>query len=1123
METRGKKKGLISSSLALVLLCSLILIINSKLVTAGAQDPDFYYYYGARKMELTLSTEKLAVRFNQGLTIEEQKAVVESEPGLGLFSQREECPYFREVILPLRKGLTEKNTIEMLKTLNARPEIEGAFPIFVFARSEIISTDEFIVKFGPNVSKAEIDAFNVLNGVEIEDKIEGIELYILRVKDPKNMNTLKMANLYDENPITIFSVFNYIVRTKDMPSSVTPDDKYFEEDEQWPLHNTGQDPPAGSYDADIDAPEGWSISTGSSDIIIAVLDTGVDLAHEDLVNKLVQGYNAYDDNDDPRPGAHWANGHGTACAGLAAAETDNGIGIAGVSWDCRLMPIKVAYVDDNGTLNFPFMSFVRGINWAAGHGADVLSCSVAELGINPNPVVQYAIRDAKNNGREGKGCVLVIAAHNYNCPLIFPSAYPEVIAVGATDHDDVRWNICPCSFPKINGCGSNFGPELDVVAPSGWPGQGVIMWTTDISGGGGYNPGDLNQGDEDGHYLKWMSGTSAATPEVAGLAGLILSVNPGLTSNEVQFIIQYTADDQIGDPSEDTEGWDQYYGWGRINTDNALEAVELQPGAWCVARWKFNEGEGTIAYDSASGYDGTLIGDPQWVSGEIGGNALDFDGAGDGVDSYGSYGFGSPLNIYNSDLTISAWVKVRSGGTIVARAKPSYITYRLGVAGGKAYINTYKSGSGHWILYGDEILDLNTWYHIVGVFDRAGDKGYVYIDGIQRADGTMTIDPYSNDATTKIGCRNSVSDSPFNGVIDDVRIYDKALSAEKIEQLYQNQNGLVGWWKFDDGSDGPSQTASDSSGYGKHGQLGSTPDPDENDPAWVDDLDRGWCLDFDGSDYVSLPPIGALVTDNVTISAWIKADNLTEVYYPIVSTYDNDGSDDYGYFLYVKKNPSSEYKPRFYIATGTGIPVESDVSIDTLGWFHIAGTYDGYNLRVYVDGELKNEPASGYTGYYENYDTTYIGYEDDIPGTGAVFFDGKIDDVRVYNNALSKFEIWDAMSGDSSRFRIKNSSDETVAWFDNYGNIFLKGTLTSGGTCDNYPSGSFIIATSTDVAVAYIDNEGNMCIEGRWLEPPYYPIGDVFMIIGSSAPVSHIDSEGNLWYAGKLCQHNPNP
>jgi subtilisin family serine protease len=715
MGKRGKKRYFISSFVALSLLCSIILIINSKLVTAGAPDPDFYYYYGARKMELTLSTEKLAVRFKQGLTIEEQKAVVESEPSLGLFSQREESPAFRLVILPLLNGVTEEYALQTIKGLNSRAELEVAFPIFVLPSSEIVLTDEFIVRFDPNVPADEIDAFNALNGVEIIRELELRGRYVLKVKEPKNINALEIANLCHESPITIYSVPNFVGRTERLPA--VPNDEYFEE--QWPLDNTGEnsgDTP-GTEGADIDAPGGWSISTGSPDIVIAVLDSGVDLGHDDLENKLVDRvdrYNAYDDNDDPSPGAHWANAHGTLCAGLAAAETDNGIGIAGVGWNCMLMPIKVCHKPVVGDWDWTLESLANGITWAANHGADVLSCSWPELA--DEPVVHGAIIDAKTNGREGKGCVLVFAAHNYNWPLTFPSAYPEVIAVGATDDNDDRWDVID-HIPPNPGSGSNYGPELDVVAPTGWgPGQGVIMWTTDIRGNAGYNPNahPADPGDDDDYY-KWFLGTSAATPQVAGLAGLILSVNPELTAYEVQFIIESTADDQKGNPLEDIEGWDQYYGWGRININNALEAVELQLGAWCVARWKFDEGEGTIAQDSAGGYDGTLIGDPEWVNGYIGDNALDFDGAGDCVYSYGSDGYDSPLNIYNSDLTISAWVKVRGSGTIVARSKGGYITYRLGVAAGKAFINTYKSGSGHWILYGDEILDLNTWYHIVGV------------------------------------------------------------------------------------------------------------------------------------------------------------------------------------------------------------------------------------------------------------------------------------------------------------------------------------------------------------------------------------------------------------------------
>jgi len=202
-----------------------------------------------------------------------------------------------------------------------------------------------------------------------------------------------------------------------------------------------------------------------------------------------------------------------------------------------------------------------------------------------------------------------------------------------------------------------------------------------------------------------------------------------------------------------------------------------------ISYWSFNEGSGTTAYDWVGENHGTIYG-AQWTTGKIDG-ALDFDGD-DGVYLEGSTGEGSPLNIYNTELTISAWVKITgTGGTIVARAKPSYITYRLGVATNKAYINTCKDGPGHWLLFTDEILSPDTWYHIVGVFDRAGDTGRVYVDGVKEAEGAMIIDPVSNDAPTKIGCRNNTSDSPFNGAIDDVRIYDRALSAQEIEELYE--------------------------------------------------------------------------------------------------------------------------------------------------------------------------------------------------------------------------------------------------------------------------------------------------------------------------------------------------
>jgi subtilisin family serine protease len=361
-------------------------------------------------------------------------------------------------------------------------EVEFASPVFHFPNTKLILTDEFCVKFDPALSEAEINTFNAQNNVEIIRKSKR-KRYLLRVKYPAGMNTLKTANRYYEDPITIYSHPNFMMIIK--PTAVTPDDYYFSE--QWSLNNTGQT--GGQTDADIDAPEGWEICTGSSDIVIAVLDSGVDYNHQDLADNMwinepelngipdydddgngykddILGRDCVDEDNDPYPGDnHYMDAHGTACAGLAAAETDNEIGIAGVCWNCKIMPVRVQGADENGDWVTDPDHFEEGIDYAANTGADVLSNSWCYNIYMEN--IHTAIQDAKKYGREGKGCVLACASGNGNSSIIYPAKYDEVMAVGATDHEDNRhyYYIDP-----ENETGSNYGPELDVVASCGWSG-----------------------------------------------------------------------------------------------------------------------------------------------------------------------------------------------------------------------------------------------------------------------------------------------------------------------------------------------------------------------------------------------------------------------------------------------------------------------------------------------------------------------------------------------------------------------------------------------------------------------------------------------------------------------------
>lgn len=334
---------------------------------------------------------------------------------------------------------------------------------------------------------------------------------------------------------------------------------------------------------------------------------------------------------------------------------------------------------------------------------------------------------------------------------------------------------------------------------------------------------------------------------------------------------------------------------------------------------------------------------------------------------------------------------------------------------------------------------------------------------------------------------------------------------------------LVGWWKFDEGEG----TIAEDSVFDNDGEVvGAT---------WTSGK-IGGALDFGGDDYVELDySINALKSSLVTISAWIKGDSIgpSSGYHPIVSTYDYKGyvfpyHYKYGYVLYVK-----DKMPRFYLASGSAhyYVGSSELEIDN-GWHHLAGTYDGDTLKIYVDGEsVHYTPPIGLTGYYDDYDKTYIGYEDRFYGDDVlgypdsdIYFDGIIDDVRVYRRPLEIFEIWDAMSGDLPRFRIKNSSDETVAWFDSFGNLFLKGKQKTWQEWQPPGQADEFIIEKNNGAVVYISDSGDLFLKiGRVTEGPEATGADEFRVQNSSGvDVAIIKAaDGSVYLKGKLYQQNP--
>jgi len=279
-------------------------------------------------------------------------------------------------------------------------------------------------------------------------------------------------------------------------------------------------------DVDIDATDAWDTYAGGSNITIAVIDSGVDLDHPDLQASIVPGYDFV--NDDNMPDDD--NSHGTHVAGIAAAVGNNGIGIAGVSWRASIMPLKILNAGGVGNT----FDMADAVHYAVDNGAQVINLSVGAQGTKWPcnwPEVDDAFNYAVNNG-----VLLVVAAgnggqSNINCP----GAYDQTMAVGSTTSADQR-----SSF-------SNYGPRLDIAAP------GSFIYST-FPGGYGYN-----------------SGTSMATPHVAGLAALLWSLAPSLTDDQIRDLIQNTADD-LG-----STGWDQFFGYGRINAGRAMAAIGPHP------------------------------------------------------------------------------------------------------------------------------------------------------------------------------------------------------------------------------------------------------------------------------------------------------------------------------------------------------------------------------------------------------------------------------------------------------------------------------------------------------------------------------------------------------------------
>lgn len=393
-----------------------------------------------------------------------------------------------------------------------------------------------------------------------------------------NYNALEAAIMLNQSGLFAFAEPNYLLS----PKTNSPNDQFY--NRLWQIKNDDstfyQNNLVGTYDADMDVDSAWTITTGSPNIKVAVLDSGVDTLHPDLINSLLPGYDATGGNSNGFPNTDKSqNAHGTACAGIIAATANNGIGVVGVAHGVKIIPVKVFYYIDtvyNGIpLNdIPYSTsewFANGINWAWREaGADIMSNSwgvdditMAILPGTPS-LVEEAITAATDSGRAGLGTPMLFSSGNENTRPIWPSRLAQTIAVNATSMCDER--KYPSSCDGEDWWTGSWGEGLDVSAP------GVKITTTDISGLIGYRSGD---------YTFDFNGTSAACPNAAAVAALILSIRPDLSYEAVRFILGNSADKVGGYNYNRTlfaGVWSRELGYGRVNAYKAVLAAQNYNG-----------------------------------------------------------------------------------------------------------------------------------------------------------------------------------------------------------------------------------------------------------------------------------------------------------------------------------------------------------------------------------------------------------------------------------------------------------------------------------------------------------------------------------------------------------------